>query len=265
MIVGIRIVFFYLLCYLAVSVNAQSRTSVFNEIESYDYGISVWFLKAGECQIRISADRETIANRSCRKISVRGYTTGIVSLTHTVDDVWESYVDENNDLPVKFYRKIHENTYHCEETTLFDFEKAIAYLNHSAKKIKSNELLWEKVRKKEIPITNKTQELVSGFFKMRSIAYSQMQPMDSFCIDGFLEKNYPLNFVYEGKEKLDTHLGEMNTIKISPILPKNKIFDEGKAIKIWLSNDRNRVPLKIKAKFFLGSANVELVRYKIQN
>jgi hypothetical protein len=45
-------------------------------------------------------------------------------------------------------------------------------------------------------------------------------------------------------------------------MPKNKIFDGENSVRAWFSDDDNRIPIKISAEMFIGSAGVELTGYK---
>jgi hypothetical protein len=44
-------------------------------------------------------------------------------------------------------------------------------------------------------------------------------------------------------------------------MPKNKIFDGENSVTAWFSDDQNRIPIKISAQMFIGSAGVELTSY----
>jgi hypothetical protein len=41
-------------------------------------------------------------------------------------------------------------------------------------------------------------------------------------------------------------------------MEKDKLFEEDNTLKIWLSDDLNKVPLKFQAKIYVGYLSVEL-------
>jgi hypothetical protein len=41
-------------------------------------------------------------------------------------------------------------------------------------------------------------------------------------------------------------------------MPANKLFDGENSITAYFSDDKNRIPIKIDAEMFIGSAGVEL-------
>jgi len=63
------------------------------------------------------------------------------------------------------------------------------------------------------------------------------------------------------KETIRTKVGKVRTIVLVPVMPKNKIFDGENSVSAWFSDDKNRIPVKISAELFIGSASVELIDY----
>ena len=74
----------------------------------------------------------------------------------------------------------------------------------------------------------------------------------------FEDKLYDFEVEYRGKDILKTKIGKINAIKLIPIMPKNDLFEEDDSIQFWLSDDENRIPLKVKAKMFVGAVEVDI-------
>jgi hypothetical protein len=84
---------------------------------------------------------------------------------------------------------------------------------------------------------------------------------DTIAIPAFFEdKLYDFKILYQGKETIETDFGKIKTLVIKPIMPDNKIFAGENSISCFLSDDPNKIPLKIRADLFIGSAEVELVK-----
>jgi hypothetical protein len=45
-------------------------------------------------------------------------------------------------------------------------------------------------------------------------------------------------------------------------MPENSLFKGKDSITAWFSDDKNRIPIKVSADMFIGSAGVELTSYK---
>jgi hypothetical protein len=82
-------------------------------------------------------------------------------------------------------------------------------------------------------------------------------------VTGFFEDEfYKLKIIYKGKENVKLKVGRVRALVFKPVMPKNKVFDGENSITAWFSDDKNRIPLKISAEMFIGSAGVELISYK---
>src|SRR5690606_40087783 len=91
---------------------------------------------------------------------------------------------------------------------------------------------------------------------------SKTKPGDTLVVKGVFEAPfYSLDVIYEGKDVIKTKAGRFRAIKVVPVMPKNKVLDGENSVTAWFSDDRNRIPLKISAQMFIGSAGVELTSY----
>ena len=45
-------------------------------------------------------------------------------------------------------------------------------------------------------------------------------------------------------------------------MPKNKLFDGEDAISVYLSDDKNKIPVLIQAEMFVGAVKIDLYKYK---
>ena len=57
-------------------------------------------------------------------------------------------------------------------------------------------------------------------------------------------------------------LGTYNTVKVIPDLVVGNVFKDGDKMKIWVSDDANKVPLLIESPLKIGSAKAVLKSYK---
>jgi hypothetical protein len=68
--------------------------------------------------------------------------------------------------------------------------------------------------------------------------------------------------MYKGKDIVHTKVGKIPCHKLVPIMPDNKMFDGENSITCWLSNDANKIPVKIQAKMFIGHTGLELEGFR---
>jgi hypothetical protein len=89
-----------------------------------------------------------------------------------------------------------------------------------------------------------------------------MKVGDTIKLKAFFEdKLYDFKIKYLGKVKLNTKFGSIQSIKLTPIMPDNDLFDGENSIRVYLSDDKNKVPLKIQADMFVGAVEVDLKSY----
>ena len=67
---------------------------------------------------------------------------------------------------------------------------------------------------------------------------------------------------YQGKDEIKTKFGRIKVLKLNPIMPNNKFFKGENSINIWVSDDVNKVPVKVKVDLWIGSLDMDIKSYK---
>ena len=78
----------------------------------------------------------------------------------------------------------------------------------------------------------------------------------------FDDEIFKFKLKFMGYEKIKTKFGTINSMKFRPYVMSGRVFKEQESLTIWVSNDENRVPLKIQASLLIGSLKAELIQYK---
>jgi hypothetical protein len=61
---------------------------------------------------------------------------------------------------------------------------------------------------------------------------------------------------------VSTRYGKFKAIKFSPLLIKGTIFEGGEQMTVWVSDDENKVPLRVNSPITVGSIKVDLIGYQ---
>ncbi len=181
----------------------------------------------------------------------KGWTTGISRWIMKVDDNYESYFDTQNK-PHRFIRKIDEGGYTKDVELHFD---------HQNKKV----LVIDKKKKKRdyFPIKDNIHDMVSVFYYLRNYDIKNMKPGDEITVNLFFDNEiYPFKLKMLGKDVLRTKFGKMKTVKFRPLVMSGRIFKEEESLTVWISDDKNKIPVLIKAKLLVGSLKASLIDYK---
>jgi hypothetical protein len=229
----------------------------FSEGERLEFKVHVGPINAAYSTMAISDTVYQINGRPCYKISIEGNTTGFFDMFVRVRDVWGTYLDTQAILPQRFYRNIQENKYRKYEIVDFDHKNKKAIVTKLDKETK------RPTETKLFDISENSQDLVSGYYFLRTLEYKNKKEGEIISIPAFFDNekyNFDVRFV--GREEVRTKIGKINALVLSPIMPSNSLFDGENAIQVWLSDDKNKIPIKIKAKMFVGSVEIDLLEAK---
>lgn len=225
----------------------------FGKGEKLTYRVHMGWLNAGEASMEIDKKTHTINGRPCFRVDINGHTTGLADVLYKVRDNWGTYMDTLALLPQQSYRYIYEGGYRKFEIMSFD---------HSRDSVKVTPLDKETMQPKPdkfFAIPDNVQDIVSGYYYTRLVDFKMIKPGDIVNVDGFFDEEiYHFRVRFIGREVLETRLGDVNAIVLSPIMEENKLFDGESSIKIWLSDDENKIPLKVRAKMFVGAVEVDI-------
>jgi len=227
-----------------------------NKGEILDYRLKFMIFPVGEATIKVHPKLYNVNERSCYRVDVYGETVGTVKWFAKVDDNWGGYVDSEALLPHVSWRNIKEGKYRKNEIVNFDHQKKsieVKTMNQKTGKFKDPEYY---------KAPEKVKDLVGGFLYLRAIDYSKYQLKDTIKMNAFFEDTvYNFQILYMGKDKVKTKAGTFNALKLVPVMPDNKIFSGENSVTLWLSDDKNKIPIKAEANMFIGSAGVELQGY----
>ncbi|MFD2037194.1 DUF3108 domain-containing protein [Belliella marina] len=233
---------------------AQQKNTAFKSGEELTFKVSYSFFDAAEAKMKINPYVTKINERPVYKIDVTGSTLGLFKL-FKVNDTWGSYLDTTKMIPLQSYRFIEEGKYRKNERVVFDHDKGKALVR-----------LYDReddqiIDTKDYTIPKNVQDIVSGFYLLRTMDLTKHKKGDVISITGFFDKEiYNLKLIYEGKEKLSTEVGDYETFKLTPIMPSNKLFRGKHPVTVWVSDDQNKIPLKIKAKLMVGALNMDITK-----
>ena len=107
------------------------------------------------------------------------------------------------------------------------------------------------------------QDVLSAVYYARNIDFSKYQPNDKIPFNMFLDNEVFNMYVrYLGKETVKTKYGKFRAIKFKPLLIKGTIFQGGEKMTVWVSDDANRVPVRIESPIVVGKVKVDMMGSK---
>jgi len=58
-----------------------------------------------------------------------------------------------------------------------------------------------------------------------------------------------------------TKFGKVKTWKVRPMVQKGRVFESQESLSIWVTDDENKIPIRIKASLAVGSIKADLDAY----
>jgi hypothetical protein len=239
-----------ILLLINLSTIAQQNSAEFKKGEYLKFRISYGLLSAGYASLEI---KETIIdNESVFHIVGRGWTTGMVHFFFPVEDDYQTFFDKETIQPKHFIRKVNEGGYTMNREIFFNYDSTHAkVVDHKRDTIKYFEI------HKDI------QDMVSALYLLRTKKLSDLKEGETIAMDIFFDgeiNNFKLKLI--GREQLKTKFGTTNTLIFKPIVQVGRVFKENESVTLWVTDDNNKLPIKIKASILVGALKAELIEYK---
>ena len=73
---------------------------------------------------------------------------------------------------------------------------------------------------------------------------------------------YPFKLRFLGRETLKTKFGTLKTMIFRPLVQSGRVFKAQESVTLWITDDANKIPVKLKADLAVGSLRAELEAYK---
>jgi len=173
-----------------------------------------------------------------------GRTVGLAEKLYSVKDVFESFFDVQTGLPYKLARDVKEGSYKKHEEAFFDRENGTVY-----------SLRLDTT----IQVPPDILDMVSLLYYIRSLDMAQAKPEEVLnTITYFDDALYPFKIRYKGKEDVKTKFGKIKCYRFDPVVEPGRMFDSEDDMTIWMSADKNVIPIKVRFDLLVGSLRMEL-------
>ena len=228
--------------------------SSFGRGETIKYTVHYGLINGGEATVETGGSLERVNDRPCYKATVSGRTTGSFDFFLRIRNQWRAYIDTTSILPLRAQRDIEEKNYRKKETVNFDHVHDLADVQNHNK---------DNPSRTTVKVANNSLELVSGFYYLRTINFDRMRVGEVIKMPGYFDgDNFTLEVTYKGREIVETKAGDIRALKLVPKMPYNKLFRGENAVTVYLSDDRNKIPVLFQAEMFVGTVKVDMVRYQ---
>lgn len=218
----------------------------FKRGEKLTYRIHYGFVDAVTATIEVTNENKQINGRNTMHIVGIGKSRGTFDFFFKVRDRYESYIDEEALIPWVFIRRIDEGGYKAGQDYMF---------NHYTKKVSDKGNIYS--------IWENTQDMISGFFLARTMDLGAYPEGHIFSVPTIVDgAMYNLQIKFKGRDMVHTEFGNIRCLRFVPIVQKGRIFKKEDDLTVWLSDDKNHIPVRAKAEILFGSLKVDLTSFE---
>ncbi len=215
--------------------------------EVLTYRLHYGAIEAAVATLEVKPDLVKFGNRECYHIVGTGVSKGSFDWFFKVRDKYETHIDKTALVPWIFNRNCMEGGYAIHQNYIF---------NHYSNKVDVG-------GGETFPISAGTQDMISAFYSARNVDFSKAKEGDIFALDCFIDKeNWPLKIKFVGKETIKSDVGKIRCLKFRPIVQKGRVFKKEEDMTIYISDDKNHIPIRGQAKILIGSVKMDLTGYK---
>ncbi|CAN5404570.1 DUF3108 domain-containing protein [soil metagenome] len=208
------------------------------------YTLAGLWVHAGN--VTFTVNQETLNNRPVYHITGEGATLPGYDWIYRVRDKYETYTDTATMLPYKFIRNVNEGGYKKYENITFNQASGTAITGKGVFKVPPC-----------------VQDVLSEVYLARNMDFDNYKAGDQIPFDLFLDNEVFHMYVrYLGKETIKTRYGKFRCIKFKPLLLSGTIFEGGEKMTVWVSDDKNRLPIRVESPISVGNVKVDMMQYR---
>jgi hypothetical protein len=228
-----------------------AQEKAYGDGEWFKFRIHYGLVTAGYASLQV--DNARLNGKEVYHVKGEGKTVGVSRFFFKVEDDYQSYIDREKDIPYRFIRKIDEGG-HTKDVQI-DF-------NHTSNKA----IVFNKKHdtKEELSFPEETQDMVSSFYYLRNrLDTEKIKDGETIDMDMMFDKeNYKFRLKFLGRETLKTKFGNVPCLIFRPSVQSGRVFKERESLTVWVTDDKNKMPILVKADLAVGSLKATLTEYK---
>lgn len=234
----------------ADSLGRQVPNDAFGPGERLKFSIGYGFVTAGTAFLEV-VDTNTYNGKVCYKIVSQTNSNEFFDSFYKVRDSIVSQIDVDGIFSRHFFKALHEGSYHSTREIEFNHELKRAVFRKGSDKVDTVSLL---------PFTN---DELSVMYYVRTLPLEVGKNVRIPSISGDTCDYIEVRVL--GRETIEVPAGVFKCIVVEPLLNAAGIFKQEGEIKVWLTDDRLRMPVLMRSKVLVGSIHAELEEFRLGN
>jgi len=248
--------FFVFLFGVSLGQNCSVNYTPFKGGEQLNYDAfynlkSIW-VAAGK--VRFTVTDTTYIGEKCFHFDGKGKSLKSYDWFFKVRDHYASIASKESLDPRRFVRKVNEGGFKI----YYDYH---FYNNETAKVYQSR---TDTTNQKIIKVPNCSFDVMTAVYYARTLDFSGLNIGDTIPLSFMIDKQiYNVHIRYTGKKVIKTlDKKKYNCISFRPMLIEGTLFEEGEFMEVFVTDDKNRIPIYIEAEIIVGKVKAYLTSMK---
>lgn len=236
--------------------NKSFQSGEFLEFDlHFKYGIL--YVKAGTSTLSVRNAR--YKDKEAYKLTLTANSTGAAKAIFYISDTLTSYTTKEI-VPLAYIKDAHEGDDYRTERATYDYSSGKVKLRNINKR--NNNLRYDTTL-----VSNECMyDMLSIVYYCRTLNYSKMKKGDVTTVSFFSgRKKVDMDIEYHGIESISANDGrKYNCIKLVLMMNERAFENKNEAMKVFITEDQNHIPIRIDSKLKTGSTRALLRSYKGQ-
>lgn len=211
--------------------------------EKLEFDINYGFINAGTATMEVTRLIE-YESRPCYQIVTRARSNSFFSSFYRVEDKVESIIDALGIFSWRFQKTLREGNYRAERSHITDQRNNFVVDGEDT-----------------VAVAPYVQDALSALYFVRT------QPLvvgESFFVNTFTDgEKYELEVKVLKRETIEVEAGNFDCVVVEPLSQSVGVFKHEGRLKVWLTDDRLKMPVLMKSKVIVGSISAELTDFTL--
>lgn len=251
-----------LLPFVGLKAQCEIKNTSFQagEVLLYDmyYKYGILYTKAGTSSL--SVKNSTYKGKDVYRATLIGRSSGIAKSIISVSDTIHAYMTKKL-VPLAYTKDAHEGKDHTVERATY------TYRPDGKVSVRNINKRNDRLRYDTLHVANGCMyDVLSILYYARTLNYDKMKKGDKTTISFFAgRRKVTMDIEHHGIENMTANDGrEYNCIKLVMMMNADAFADKDEAMRVFITNDQNRIPIRIDSKLKIGSTRVILKEYRGQ-
>lgn len=208
--------------------------------------------------VSVTTTREGVGDALRYKVVGKGRTLPTYRWFYNIEDTYTVWIDPATLRPERFESDIHESDYTFRSAYDYRWADSLVHTRWSSRR--------RPEQQRTMRLTAETMDAIALFFSLRTAEAEDFREGEPATLRMVLQDTIrDLQYRYLGREqKKIRNMGRFNTLKFECQLGTTEgfSFTDGTVFTIWISDDRNKIPLWIESPVRVGSINAYISGYR---